>query len=72
MTLDLRYNAIESPDDFLTFIDRAKENGESHQTVIITPQQHDDLLANSAATLGLFAGPIKTFYGYRIVQQEQD
>lgn len=70
--LDLRDNALETPDDFITLVRRAKEEGELIQTVMITPRQHDDLLANSASVLGLFAGPIETFYGYRIIQQEQD
>lgn len=71
-TLDMRYNAIESLEDFLALVKAEQERNHLIDTVMITPEQHDDLLAFAAPKLGLFGGPIKTFYGYKLFTREQD
>lgn len=70
-TLDMRYNALESIEDFLLLVNREHEKNHFIDTVMITPDQADDL-TNLAKEFGGVAGPIKTLYGYKIFTREMD
>lgn len=69
--LDLRDRAIETMDDFLTLVNREKEQNRNIQTVILTPNQWETLLAGKDG-LTAVSGRIRTLYGYEIVLREVD
>lgn len=73
--LDLRYNAIEGMNDFLTLVSREREkNPNEIDTVVLTPEQSHLLQREAMQNVrpDLMGQPILTIYGYTVETRGQD
>jgi hypothetical protein len=71
--VDLRYNSIESLNDFMALVSRELERNTAIDSVVLTPDQLDTLWEQAEKTdPPLAARPLRTIMGYEIIVRDQE